>query len=124
MIQNSARLDRKIMGEIGEETTNKSKHIKNNQSESRSFRVFYVFVFYVFGDASLLGTCAVAYAVIKQPSGSNNGLISSKSRLSKKQSTIPRLELVAVQMAENLAINIRSSLQNFNIREVYEWSDR
>ena len=79
---------------------------------------------YVFGDASLLGTCAVAYAVIKQPSGSNKGLISSKSRLSKKQSTIPRLELVAVQMAENLASNIRSSLQNFNIREVYEWSDR
>ena len=38
MIQNSARLDRKVMGEIGEETTNKSKHIKNNQSESRSFR--------------------------------------------------------------------------------------
>ena len=38
MGQNSARLDRGKMGEIGEETTNKIKLIKYNQSESRSFR--------------------------------------------------------------------------------------
>ena len=38
MGQNTARLDREKMGEMGEESTNKSKHIKNNQSESRGFR--------------------------------------------------------------------------------------
>ena len=39
---------------------------------------------HVFGDASLLGTCAVAYAGMRQPSGTKQGLIASKSRLSKK----------------------------------------
>ena len=68
---------------MGGETVNKSKHIKNYQFGS------------VFGDARLLGACAVAYAVIQQPSGIKQGLISSKSRLPKKQLTIPRLELVA-----------------------------
>ena len=46
---------------------------------------------YVFGYANFLGTCVVAYAVIQQPSGIKQGLIASKSRLSKKQMTIPRL---------------------------------
>ena len=55
----------------------------------------------MFGDVSLLGTCALAYAVMQQPSSIREGLITSKSRLSKKQKTIPRLELVAAQMAAN-----------------------
>ena len=38
----------------------------------------------MFGDASLLGTCAVAYAVIQQLSGIKQGLTTSKSRLKKK----------------------------------------
>ena len=66
----------------------------------------------MFGDASLLGTCAVAYAVIQQPSGIKQGLIASKSRLSKKQMTIPRLELVAAQMVANVAENIKTPLPN------------
>ena len=37
--------------------------------------------------------------------------------------TIPRLELVATQMVENLAENIRTSLPSQNIREVHGWSD-
>ena len=77
---------------------------------------------HVFGDASLLGTCAVAYTVIR--SGNKHGLIASKSRLSKKQLTMPTLELVAAQMVANLANNMQNSLPNYNIREVYEWSDR
>ena len=68
----------------------------------------------MFGDASLLGTCAVAYAVIQQPFGIKQGLIASKSRLSKKQITIPRLESVAAQMETNLAKSMRTSLPNHN----------
>ena len=78
---------------------------------------------HVFGNASLLGTCAVAYAVMQHPSRIKQGLIASKSRLSKKQLTIPRLELVAAQMVENLVENIRTSLPNHNIREVHGWPD-
>ena len=69
---------------------------------------------HVFGDASLLGTCAVAQAVIQQPSGMKQGLIAGKSSLSKKQMTLPRLELVATQIVTNLAGN-RTSLPNHNI---------
>ena len=78
---------------------------------------------HVFGDASLLGKCLAAYAVIRQSSTTKQGLIASKSRLSNKQLRIPSLELVAAQMVANLANNIRNSLQNYNIREVYGWSD-
>ena len=49
---------------------------------------------HVFGDASLLGTCAVAYVVIPKPSGIKQELITSKSRLSKKYSKTPRPVLV------------------------------
>ena len=67
---------------------------------------------HVFGDASLLETYAVPYAVIWQPPGTKQGLIASKSRLPKKQLTIPTLELVTAQMVENLADNIRNSLRS------------
>ena len=77
----------------------------------------------MFGDASLIGTCALAYAVIQQPSAVRQGLITSKSRLSKKQKTIPRLELVAAQTVANLAEKIRTSPPNHNIRDVHGWSD-
>ena len=77
----------------------------------------------MFGDVSLLGTCALAYAVMQQPSAIREGLITSKSRLSKKQKTIPRLELVAAQMAANLAEKIRTSPPNHYIRDVHGWSD-
>ena len=40
------------------------------------------------------------------------GLITSKSRLSKKNLTIPRLELVAGHMAVNLAVNVCDALQS------------
>ena len=77
----------------------------------------------MFGDASLLGTCAVAYVVIQQPPGIKQGLIASKSRLSMKQMTVLILKLVTTQMVANLAENIRTSLPNHNIREVHGWSD-
>ena len=64
---------------------------------------------HLFGDASITGTSAVAYAVIHQTSATKQGFISSKSRLSKKNTSIPRLELIAAVMAANLAENIRNS---------------
>ena len=65
---------------------------------------------HVFGDASLLETYTVSDAVIWQPSGTKQGLNVTKSRLSKKQLTIPTLELVAAQMVANLAGKIWNSL--------------
>ena len=65
----------------------------------------------------------MAYAAMRQSSGTKQGLVASESTLPKKQLTITRLELVAAQMAVNLANNNRIFLPNYNIREVYEWSD-
>ena len=65
-----------------------------------------------FGDASSKRVYAAVYAVVSQESGTSQGLITSKSRLSKKNLTIPRLELVAGHMAVNLAVNVRNALQS------------
>ena len=54
---------------------------------------------HAFADASKDGVSTVLYAVVHQTSGTNQGLLSAKSRLSKKNLTIPRLELVAAHMA-------------------------
>ena len=69
----------------------------------------------------MFGTYAVAYAAMWQPSGIKKVLIASKSRLSKKQLTMKRLESAAAQMVANLADNIESYLANYSIREVYGW---
>ena len=66
---------------------------------------------HAFGDASSQGVCATVYAVVDQESGATQCLITSTSRLSKQNLTIPRLELVAGHMAANLAVNVRDALQ-------------
>ena len=72
----------------------------------------------------MLGTCAVAYVVIPKPSGIKQGLITSKSRLSKKYSKKPKTKTsISTQHILNLADNIRNSLPNYNVREVHGWSD-
>ena len=56
---------------------------------------------HAFADASKEGTSAAIYAVVKQETAVSQGLLCSKSRLSKKSLTIPRLELVSALMATN-----------------------
>ena len=78
---------------------------------------------HVFGDSSIMGTCAVAYAVVFQPNGTQQNIIASKSRLAEQQLSIPSLELVATHMAANLTDNIKIALENLNIRNVFGWTD-
>ena len=52
-----------------------------------------------FGDASTQGVGAAVYAVITQPSGTTQQLVAAKSRLAKRDLSIPRLELVSAHMA-------------------------
>ena len=54
--------------------------------------------FLLFGDASIIGRSAVSYAVFQQTSSTTQRCISSKSRISKKNTSILRLELIAVVM--------------------------
>ena len=78
---------------------------------------------HAFGDASGKGVSTAVYAVVEQPSGMNKGLVTAKSRLSKKGLTIPRLELVSGHMATNLVYNVNEALEGFPVRKVYGWLD-
>ena len=70
-----------------------------------------------------MGTCAVVYALVFQPNGTQQNIIASKSRLAKQKLSIPKLELVATHMAANLADNIKIALANLNIRNAFGWTD-
>ena len=78
---------------------------------------------HAFGDASGKGVSAAVYAVVEQPSGMNQGLVTARSRLSKKGLTIPRLELLSGHMATNLVYNVKEALEGFPVRKVYGWLD-
>lgn len=78
---------------------------------------------HAFGDASGKGVAAVVYAVVKQPSGTTQGLVAAKARLAKQGLTIPRLELVSAHMAANLVHNVEQALVGFPVQQTYGWLD-
>ena len=49
--------------------------------------------------------------------------MAAKSRLAKQQLTIPRQELVSVNMASNLVHNVKQALEGFRESDVYRWLD-
>ena len=79
---------------------------------------------HAFGDTSGSGISSAVYAVITQASGVSKGLIAAKSRLAKKNLTIPRLELVAAHMAANLVDNARTTLDGYPITSVHGQAGR
>ena len=68
-----------------------------------------------------MGACI--YAVIRQASGTKQGLIPARSRLAKQGLTIPRLELVAGHMAVNLVDNVRDAMDGLPVRSTHCWLD-
>ena len=76
-----------------------------------------------FGDASKKAISATLYVVVKQKSGTTQGLLTAKTRLAKKESTIPRSELVAAHMTLNMIVNARKALTGYPIENSYCWSD-
>ena len=49
---------------------------------------------HLFSDASTMACCTAAIAVVEDDSGKSKGLLASKSGLSKRSTSVPRLELV------------------------------
>ena len=76
-----------------------------------------------FGNASKKGCSAAIYCVVRQGEHTSQGLLASKSRIAKKELTIPRLELVAAHMVTNLVENVRRALEGYNITGTFAWSD-
>ena len=113
--------------EMGQEWLKFVRSLPNKVEVSRSLARFREpvegVVLHAFGDTSGSGISSVVYAVITQASGVSKGLIAAKSRLAKKNLTIPRLELVAAHMTANLVHNVRTALEGYPITSVYGWSD-
>ena len=63
-----------------------------------------------FTDASNLACCTAATAVTEHSSAMIKGLLTSRLRISKRDTSIARLELISGQMAVNLAKNIHNAL--------------
>eukprot|EP00795_Rhopilema_esculentum_P006372 gene6372-biopygen7981 len=78
---------------------------------------------HIFADASEKACCAVTIAVVEQGSSKVKGLLTSKSRISKRNTSIARLELVGGQMAANMAKNICKALKNWPITSINVWMD-
>ena len=78
---------------------------------------------HAFGDASKTGVAAAVYAVAEQPNGTTQGLVCAKSRLAKRNLTIPRLELVAGHMAIKLATNVERAINQNRVKAVHCWLD-
>ena len=76
-----------------------------------------------FGDASTHGVGTAVYAVVKQSSGTTQQLVAAKSRLAKRDLSIPRLELVAAHMATNLLVNVCSALPKEPKPLMFAWVD-
>lgn len=75
------------------------------------------------GDASKIGVSTVVYAVLERESVTTQEIVCSKSRLAKKNLTIPRLELVAGHMAVNLVINVERAIGSERVNNIHCWFD-
>ena len=75
-----------------------------------------------FGDASSRGVCAVIYAVVNQSGDISQELVCSKSRIAKRNLTIPRFELISGHMTANLITNVQVAFSNQNVT-LHCWLD-
>ena len=78
---------------------------------------------HLFADASNMACSAVSVAVIEHDTGKVKGLLTSKSRISKRNTSIARLELVSGQMAANLARNLANALKRLPVKAITVWMD-
>ena len=78
---------------------------------------------HLFADASSLACSAATIALVKQDTGTVQGLLTSKSRISKRNTTMPRLELVVGHMATNMANNVQKALTRWPVGCVTKWMD-
>ena len=79
---------------------------------------------HVFTDASNLACCIAAIAVIEYSSVMVKGLLlTSKSRISKQDTSIARLELISGQIVANLAKDVHNTLQGWPMKSITVWMD-
>ena len=70
---------------------------------------------HVFADASNIACSPVAIAVVEGETGVVKGLLTSKSRVSKRNTPIARIELVSGQMVANMVKNLHNAIKRWPI---------
>ena len=103
--------------------TKQLRNVKVPRSINKSIKRMKAVHLHVFADASTLACCSVAIAVVESNTGVVKGLLASKSRISKRDTSIPRLELVGGHMAANMARNLCNALRGWPIKSVIIWMD-
>ena len=78
---------------------------------------------HIFADASEVACFSVTIALIQHETGIVKGLLTLKSRISKRNTSIARLELVSGQMAANMAMNVYTALKGLPFTSVNIWMD-
>ena len=78
---------------------------------------------HLFADASSLACSAVTIALVKQDTNTVQGLVTSKSRISKTNGTMHRLELVAEHMTAIMANNVQQALPRWPVVSITIWMD-
>ena len=91
--------------------TRQLRSVKLPRAVAKNLKRINAVYLHIFADASNLACSCVTVAVIEQTTGTVKGLLASKSRISKRNTSIPRLELVSGQMAANMARNICLALK-------------
>ena len=78
---------------------------------------------HVFGDAWTYGVGAAVYSVVRQEDWITQTLVAAKTRLAKRELTVPRLELVSAHRATNFVISVRNGLKKLPEPTIYGWLD-
>ena len=99
------------------------RNIKVPRSVARDISKIKTVHLHVFADASNVACSAVTVAVVEHSTGFVKGLLTSKSRISKRNTSISRLELVGGQMAANMVKNLLTALGRWPITSVNVWMD-
>lgn len=99
------------------------RNIKVPRSVARDISKIRAVHLHAFADASNIACSAVTVAVVEHSTGFVKVLLTSKSRISKCNTSISRLELVGGQMAANMVRNLLTTLGRWPITSVNMWMD-
>ena len=66
-------------------------------------------------------TCKLSIAVVEHSTATVKGLLTAKARISKRNTSIPRLELIGGQLAANMAKNVCKALKQLPIASTTIW---
>ena len=103
--------------------TNQLRNIKVPRSLIKTGKRVKAVHIHQFADASEIACSTVTIAIVEDETNRVMGLLTSKSRIAKKNTTIARLELISGHMAANMVRNLCKALQGLPIQSVIVWMD-